>query len=194
MRLKRKTFYFISLSLPYLALILGIAVLLFIYYSGMDPDVSASFSGILFSIVLFFSASGIIWAPLYTWMVAVLLFWSRGKKPDEVRRMYLFSPVLLGCSMGIPVLFVDPAGSAVLFLWGFLHMLQLDSLAPTLLQNNDSFDVSIGIGMVWLFLAVTCAVVGYGFVGIVLLIERVLKGRGLFRDEEDTGGIQPIPL
>jgi hypothetical protein len=127
-------------------------------------------------------------------MVAVLLFWSRGRKAEEVRRMYLFSPVLLGCSMGIPVLFVDPAGSAVLFFWGFLHMLHLDSLAPTLLQNNDSFDASMGIGVAWFFLAAICMVIGYGFVGVALLLEKVLKKRGLFQEEEDAGGIQPIPL
>jgi hypothetical protein len=30
-------------------------------------------------------------------------------------------------------------------------------------------------------------IIGYGFVGVALLIERVLKKRGLFQDEEGAG-------
>lgn len=184
--MKRKTFYYISLSLPYLALLLGGALTYFAYANGVDLSVLGGSQGILLGSVMFFSVSGIVWGPLYTWMVVAMLFWGRGKHADEIRSMYLLSPVLLGCAMGLPALFVDIRNSTELLLWGFLRIANLDFIVPTLLENY-SLEESLGIGLIWAFMAALCVVIGYVFVGIVLLIERAVKRRGLFKEEEDAG-------
>ena len=182
--MKRKTFYSISLSLPYIALLLGGVLTYFAYARGFDAPTFGS-PDILLGIVFFFSVSGIVWGPLYTWMVIAMLFWGRSKNANEVRSMYLLSPVLLGCAMGIPALFVDIRSSTVSLIWGFLHIFNLDFIAPTLLENY-SLEESLGIGLLWAFMAAICLVVGYGFVVLVLLIERGMKKLKLFKEEDIT--------
>jgi hypothetical protein len=186
---KRKTFYHISLSLPYIALLISGA---FTYLAnGFEIFEASSTPTVLAGTLIFFSVSAIVWAPLYTWMVAAMLFWGRGKNADEVRGMYLLSPVLLACAMGIPALLVSIPYSAILLLWGFLHMNNLDFILPALFKNYDA-EQSLSVGLAWAFMAALCVVIGYVFVGGVLLIERVMKKRGVFRDTEDVGGM-PTP-
>ena len=141
--------------------------------------------GGLTSAIAFFSMSAIIWGPLYTWMVIVMLFWGRGKNADEVRKAYLLLPLLLACSMGIPALFFYRDGSVLLLSWGFLHLAHLDSMAPVLLKDY-SFEQALGVSVGWAIMAAVCIVVGYMFVGVILLIEQVLKRRNLFKAEEDA--------
>ena len=183
--MKRKTFYFISLSLPYLVLILGGALFFFAYAIGIDWTMLGGLPGFFFGIVVSFSLSAFIWGPLYTWMVVVLLFWSRGKNANEVRSMFLLSPVLLGCSMGIPALFVDLRSSAVLLIWGVLRVANLDFIMRTFLENN-SIEEAFFIGVMWTLMVAVSLIVGYVFVGIVFLIEKVLKQRGMFMAEEES--------
>lgn len=187
--MKRKTFYVISLSLPYIALLFGSALTAVAYIRGLDPFAFRP-GNIFLSMVFFFTLSGIVWGPLYTWLVIVILFWGRGKKADEVRRLYLLSPVLLGCSMGIPALLVDLPASGVILAWFFLHIINLDFVATALFKDYPQGGL-LGIPMLWAFMAVTCLVVGYVLVGIVLLIERVMKKRNLFKEENITSG--PLP-
>jgi hypothetical protein len=118
-------------------------------------------------------------------MVIVMLFWGRGKRANEVRTMYLLSPVLLACSMGIPAFLFFIDSSAMLLSWGFLHLANLDSVTRVLFKDS-AFEESLTAGVAWGFMAVTCIVVGYLFVGVVLLVERVLKRYNLFRGEEDA--------
>lgn len=99
--------------------------------------------------------------------------------------MFLLSPVLLGCSMGIPALFVDLRSSAVLLIWGVLHVANLDSIMQTFLENN-SIGEAFFIGVLWAFMVAISLIVGYVFVGIVLLIEKMLKQRGMFKTEEES--------
>jgi len=84
---------------------------------------------------MFFTLSAIIWAPLYTWMAVVMLLWGRGKAADEVRTLYLLSPALLACAMGFPAVLVGMPGSALMMLWGILHMNNLDFIMPVFLDN-----------------------------------------------------------
>ncbi len=183
--MKRKTFYYISLSLPYLVLILGGALLFSMYAVGIDWTMLGGLPGFFFGIVASFSVSAIIWGPLYAWMVLAMLFWGRGKNVNEIRSMYLLSPVLLGCSMGIPALFVDLRSSAILLIWGVLRVANLDFIMRTFLENN-SIEEAFFVGVMWALMAVVCLIVGYVFVGIVLLIEKVLKQRGMFTAEEES--------
>jgi hypothetical protein len=186
---KRRTFYHLSLSLPYIALLLSGA---FIYLvQGSDPFSSSSTPGILGGVLLFFTLSSILWAPLYTWMVAVMLFWGRGKTEDEVRTLYLLSPIILACAMGIPALLVDMPGSGMLVLWGVLHMNHLDFVIPALFKNFSMQD-SLSVGFTWAFMAALCILIGYIFVGCVLLIEREMNRRGLFREEMSSGEVLPV--
>jgi hypothetical protein len=123
--------------------------------------------------------------------VILLLFWGRGKPAGELRRAYLLLPVLLACSMGFPALLFYMNSSIVLLAWGFLHLANLDFLAPLLLKNyplEEAFIVSI----TWAFMAAICLVCGYLFVGIVLLIERILNRRNLFKGEENVGTTLPV--
>jgi hypothetical protein len=187
---KRKTFYHISLSLPYLALAFAAA---FTYFaSGFDPFSAGDSPGILLGSVFIFSVAGIIWGPLYTWMVVAMLFWGRGKSADEIRRMYILSPVLLACSMGIPALFVGLPNSGIFLLWGFLRMNHMDSVMPFLFRYYYH-EQSLTIGVAWAFMAALCIVIGYAFAGLVLLIESIMKKRGLFEEGDEAGGIPPAP-
>jgi len=123
-------------------------------------------------------------------MVLIMLFWGRGKKADEVRTLYLLSPALLACAMGFPVLLVSMPGSGLLLLWGVLHMNNLDYVMPVLFENY-SVEEYLNIGLAWAFMAALCIVIGYTFVACVLLIESAMKRRGLFIEEEPSGGILP---
>lgn len=98
--------------------------------------------------------------------------------------MYLLSPVLLGCAMGIPALLVNAPYSGALLLWGFLYMNKLDFIMPILFKDYQQEQV-LTAGLLWAFMAAICIVVGYMFVGIVLMIERAMKGRDFFMEEED---------
>ena len=95
--MKRKTFYHLSLSLPYFALLMSGAFT----YVVQGPNLFSSPSppGILSGIFMFFTLTAILWAPLYTWMVVVMLIWGRCKRADEVRTLYLLSPALLACAI-----------------------------------------------------------------------------------------------
>ena len=137
---------------------------------------------------MFFTLSAILWAPLYTWMVVVMLLWGRGKAADEVRTLYLLSPALLACAMGFPVVLVGMPGSALMMVWGFLHMNNLDFIMPVFLDNY-SVEQSLAIVLAWAFMAALCIVIGYAFVGGALLIERVMTRRGLFLEEESLGEV-----
>jgi len=185
---KRKTFYHISLSLPYIALLISGA---FTYLAnGFQIFESSSAPSILTGTLVFFTFSAIVWAPLYTWMVIAMLFWGRGKNVHEIRVMYLLSPVLLACATGIPALLVNGPHSGLSLLWGFLYMNKLDFIIPILFRNYDS-EQAFGIGLAWVFMAALCVVIGYAFVGIVLLIEKMLTRRGLLIEEEYVGKILP---
>lgn len=132
---------------------------------------------------MFFTLSAILWAPLYTWMVVVMLIWGRGKKADEVRTLYLLSPALLACAMGFPALLVGMPGSALMMLWGILHMSNLDFIMPVFFDNYP-VEQSLALILTWGFMAALCIVIGYAFVGCALLIERAIQRRGLFIEDE----------
>ena len=183
--MKRRTFYKLSLSIPYLVLIVTGAITylangLDIFNEAPDPSL-----GIFIGVMAFFTIAGIIWAPLYTWMVIVMLIWGRGRSTDDIRRLYMLSPFLLACSMGIPVLIMDPATSGKFLLEGILRMNNMGFAVPILLQNIDA-EMSSVIGVAWLFMAAICIVVGYVFVGIMVWIERRMTARGKFKDEPEN--------
>jgi hypothetical protein len=180
---KRKTFYHLSLSFPYIALVICGALTYFA--NGFDLFATSDPPGILMGSVFFFSIAAIIWGPLYTWMVIAVLFWGRGKSTDAVRRMYILSPLLLACSMGVPALLVGVPDSGVFLLWGFLHMNHLDFVMPVLFKNYDQ-EQSLSIGIAWAFMAALCVVIGYAFIGIAALIEHALKKRNLFKLEDEV--------
>ena len=184
--MKRKTFYHISLSLPYIALVISGALTYFA--NGFDLFTSSDPPGVLMGSVFFFSIAAIIWGPLYTWMVVALFFWGRGKSADAVRRMYILSPLLLACSMGVPALLVGIPDSGILLLWGLLHMNNLDFVMPVLFENYYQ-EQSLSIGVAWAFMAALCMVIGYAFVGMALLIERALKKQNLFKPEDGAEGL-----
>jgi hypothetical protein len=187
---KRKTFYHLTLSLPYIALLIAGAFTYFV--EGLDFFSSPTAPGILSAILAFFTLSAILWAPLYTWMVVVILFWGRGKKADEVRALYLLSPAVLACAMGLPVLLVSLPGSGFFLLWGILHMSNLDFIMPVIFENY-ALEEYLSIGLAWAFMAALCIVIGYAFVGCALLIERAMKRRGLFIEEAPSGELLPGP-
>jgi hypothetical protein len=184
---KRKTFYLLSLIIPYLALIVagGFAYLVdgFNFFESSNPP------GILLGTIYFFLISAAIWGPLYTWMVIVFLLWGRGRDADQVRRLYLLSPIVLASSMGIPVLLIEIRGSGQFLLWGFLRMNNMDFLFPSLFDSLDQ-EMSVGMGVAWVFMALICIVVGYAFVGTVAWVERIMIRRGKFKEEPEL----PVPL
>jgi hypothetical protein len=134
---------------------------------------------------MFFTLSAILWAPLYTWMVVVMLIWGRGKRADEVRTLYLLSPALLACAMGFPALLVGMPGSGLMMLWGILHMNHLDFIMPVFFDSY-AVEQSLTLVLAWAFMAALSIVIGYAFVGGALLIERGMKRRGLFIEEEHS--------
>jgi len=136
---------------------------------------------------MFFTVTAILWAPLYTWTVVVMLFWGRGKKPDEVRTLYLLSPALLASAMGFPALLVGMPGSGLMLLWGILHLSNLDFIMPVFFDHYSA-EQSLSIILAWGFMAALCIVIGYAFVGGALLIERAMQRRGMFLEEEYSGG------
>jgi hypothetical protein len=179
---KRRTFYQLSLSFPYLVLIISGVFTYFADGLNIFNDVPDSALSLFIGVMVFYTISGIVWGPLYTWMVIVMLIWGRGKSTEEVRRLYLLSPVLLACAMGIPVLITDPATSGRFFLEGILRMNNMGFAVPPLLSQGYQESSSM-IGFAWLFMAAISIVVGYAFVGIALWLERILAKRGRFKEE-----------
>lgn len=185
--MKRRTFYHVSLSLPYIALAISGA---FTYFTnGLDvfneiPPISLN---VLAGMMIFFTLSAMIWGPLYTWMVIVMLLWGRGKSTDTIRRLYILSPILLACSMGLPAMLVGIPDSVFFLLWGLLHMNNLDFVMPALVENYYE-EQSLSIGLAWVFMAVICVVIGYAFVGMALLIERALNKQNVFKSEDGPVG------
>ena len=184
----RKRFYNLSLSFPYLALLISGALTYLL--NGVDFFSLPSPSNLLSGTVAFFTFSAVIWGPLYTWMVAVMLFWSRGKHADQIRLLYLLAPVLLAFSMGFPVLLLSLPTSGSFLLWGLLRMVHLDFLM-TVFLGNFYLEQAITTILAWVFMAALCIVVGYLFVGGALLLERVMRRRGLFKEEKEAGEILP---
>ena len=179
--MKRRMFYHLSLLLPYIALAFSLAFSLLTGAIESFYDVPSSL-GVITGVVVFFGFSGIIWAPLYTWMVVIAWVWSRGRKIEEVRQLYLLSPVLLACSMGIPTLLIEPEGAGSFLLEGILRINNLGFAVPVFIRSIDS-ETSLVLGVAWLIMAVLCLVIGYAFVGGVLWVEKVLSKRGLLKDE-----------
>src|SRR5687768_4596025 len=105
------------------------------FVEGLDFFSSPSPPNLLSGTLVFFTFSAIFWAPLYTWMVIVMLFWGRGKKTEDIRTLYLLSPALLACAMGFPALLIGIPDSGLFLLWGILHMNNLDFILPVLLEN-----------------------------------------------------------
>jgi hypothetical protein len=181
---KRRTFYHLSLAIPYFTLIVSGAFTYFADGFNIFNDVPNSALSIVTGVIVFYTIAGVIWAPLYTWMVIVMLLWSRGKSTDDIRRLYMLSPVLLACSMGIPVLITDPATSGKFLLEGILRMNNMGFAIPGLL--GESSPESAYMGLAWLFMAAISIVVGYVFVGIMIWVERGLMKRGKFKNETET--------
>ena len=183
--MKRRTFYQLCLSFPYLVLIVSGA---FTYFAGgfdVFNELPNSGLNVFTGVMAFYTVAGIVWGPLYTWMVIVMLIWGRGKSTEEVRRLYLLSPVLLACSMGIPVLITDPASSGRFLLEGILRMNHMGFAVPAFVNWGYEESSSV-IGFAWLFMAAISIVVGYVFVGIAMWLERVLTKRGTFKEETDV--------
>jgi hypothetical protein len=188
--MKRRTFYHLSLAIPYLALIVSGAVTFLA--SGFDvfTDTFGSSPGIFIGVTAFFTVAGIVWGPLYTWMVIVMLLWGRKRSTDDIRRLYLLSPFLLACSMGLPALVIDPGSSGRLFAEGILRMNNMGFAIPVLF--GEVSEEPLYIGMAWLFMAAICIVVGYAFVGTVVWIERGLTKRGKFKDEPELSATKEL--
>lgn len=179
---KRKTFYHLSLSLPYIALLISVA---FTYLAEGFDILSSSSPDLVSGTFMFFALSAVIWAPLYTWMVAVMLLWGRGRSETEIRTLYLLSPALLSGAMGIPALLVSLPESGLFLLWGFIRMNHLDFMIPVLLKGY-SVDDAIAVVLVWGFMAMLCLVIGYAFVGCGLFLEKVMNHRGFFLEEQPS--------
>ncbi|HEY3476965.1 MAG TPA: hypothetical protein VGK56_20270 [Anaerolineales bacterium] len=175
--MRPRTFYHLSLLLPYIFLLISVA---FSYGSELFRDTAPL--SVLAGIFVFFSLSAVIWVPLYTWVVGVMLFWGRGKTTGEIRSLYLLSPVLLASSMAFPALLVGLPDSGPYLLWGLLRALNLDFLIQIFFQD-DYLEQAFNVVLAWAFMAALCIVIGYAFVGGVLLIERAMKSHGLLWDE-----------
>ena len=179
--MKRKSFYHLSLAVPYLALMLSGGIT----YFGNPTNPFDPPPNVLLGLMAFFTGAAVVWAPFYTWMVVVLLFWARDKTAAQVKRTYLLTPLILACSLGLPVMAIDLISTRMLVIGGLTRLLNLDFLLPTLLRNVD-VEQSLSAGFVWIVVATICLVIGYIFVGIILLIERELQKRQTFRDEPDA--------
>lgn len=180
--MKRRTFYHLSLLLPYVILLMSGALTYLM--EGTDIFASPEPPNLLMGALIFFAFGAIIWAPLYTWMVIVMLFWGRGRNDAEVRTLYLLSPVLLACAMGIPALLVGMPDSGMFLLWGVLSMNHLHFILRVFFENF-SVEQSMMVGFMWMFMAAFCLVIGYALVGCMLLLERALLKQGVLLSEPD---------
>jgi hypothetical protein len=77
-----------------------------------------------------------------------------------------------------------------MMLWGLLHLNNLDFIMPVFFDDY-SVEQSLSVVLVWAFMAALCLVIGYAFVGCVLLVERAMKRRGVFVEEGSAGGVLP---
>lgn len=182
--LNRRTFHHLSLLLPYLALCISLAVAFLTGILDRFFNTPSSLE-VVVGVIAFFGVSGIIWGPFYTWMVIVMLIWGRGKSLEDVRRLYLLSPVLLACSMGIPAIAIAVPDSIYYLLDGLLRMNDL-AFASNLLLKDVYRSSEYSLLFVWFFMAGICLVVGYAFVGIVLWIEKVLIKWRKFKDDDSV--------
>jgi hypothetical protein len=72
-----------------------------------------------------------------------------------------------------------------MLLLGFLYMNRMDFIRPILFKDYQQEQI-LTAGLVWAFMAAICIVVGYMFVGIVLMIEKAMKRRDFFKEEEEV--------
>jgi len=178
---KRRTFYHLSLLLPFVVLIASVGITVITHGFGTFPDKAIVLDS-LRNVAIFLILSAIIWGPLYIWMVVVMLLWGRGKSTADVRRLYILSPFLLAGSMGYPALLTNPVVSLQFLVGSFLQMNNMSYAAALFLNGIDQSDVLV-INIFWFMMAVLCVVVGYAFVGIGLWMERLMTRRGWFTEE-----------
>jgi len=139
----------------------------------------------------FFAFASFVWGPLYMWMVVAMLIWGWRRGTEDVRRMYILSPLLLACSMGIPVILISMPNSVWFLLSGYLYSNHMDFAVPFVIKG-DNLETSLDIGLVWLVLATLCILFGYAFVGAVLGFERAMNRRGWFKAEPDASPVNPM--
>lgn len=171
-----------SLLLPYVALLIS-GVLT--YADGFRLFADTPVLPFLTAIPVFFSFSAVIWGPLYTWMVIVMLIWGRSRSIEEIRRLYILSPCLLAGSMGYPALLVDLRMSMLLLVGGFLQINNMGYVAARLFEGFERENMLV-IGTAWFVMAAMCLGVGYIFVGIALWLERLMNQRGWLKEEFAT--------
>ena len=162
------------------------------FYAGERVDDSSPFS-IVIGTFAFFAFSAVIWMPLYTWMVVVMLLWGRGRSIAEIRTLYQLSPVLLACAMAIPAMLLDLPEAGEMFLWGFLRLSHMDPIIPVFLQREAPEQI-FRLGLAWVLMAAPCVFIGYTFVSAAELLEKVLDKRGFFLPEADENAFASAAL
>jgi hypothetical protein len=172
--MKRKTFLRLTLLIPYLALGASFAVSAPI---GNIFDFSYT-DNFLVNVLIFFTVSAIIWGPLYTWIVVVLLLWSIGRSEHEIYQAYLLSPLILAGSMGIPASLIDLPQAGMVMLWGFLYSARMEFFMRYLFPYFTGEYAAYFAALIFM-MGTLCLVVGYAIVLPVTWLDRALRKRNV---------------
>jgi hypothetical protein len=154
--MKSTTFARLALFLPYLILVES--AVYFIFYDINQKD------SLLQTFNIAWNFLAVFWFLPYTILVIILLARSKGKPFPEVKRLFLSAPFRL--------MFIAPASYVVILILGSMI-------------NRDFFDSG------WRLLLFATAVsvpasllLGYAFLGISLLLLKLLLKIGIIRDDD----------
>jgi hypothetical protein len=176
--MKRKTFLRLTLPVPYLAL--GATFAVSATVGGIfDFSYSNSF---LINLLVVFTTSAIVWGPLYTWMVLVLLLWSIGRSENEIYRVYFLAPLILAGSMGLPASLMDLPQAGMVILWGILHSARMEFFMRFIFPNFDG-EYALYFATAIFMMGTLCILIGYAFVLPITWVDRALRKRNVLITE-----------
>jgi hypothetical protein len=155
--MKSSTFARIVLLLPYLLLIESV-----VYFIVRDISEEDS---LLQSFNILWNFLAIFWYIPYTILVIYLLIWSIGKTTNQIITRYKFAPLML--------MFLSMAIFAILFLIGLL-----------LGSESDASGILMIFGVAAVVTIPASLILGYLFVGISLLLYKLLIKTGFIKDED----------
>jgi len=161
--MKPKTFFKSALLIPYILWIIGFLIVYLTSLLPDNPDYSNtnSLGNVIIMVVFYYTFGAIVWFIPYTLLAAGLLIWSRRKPITDIYKAALLSPLFFFGLMSVVsvLLFIDAGG------------------AQEIVNNAKG---------PFLVISVFSLVFGYLCVGIGMGMYKLLKSRGLIKEEMIT--------
>ena len=174
--MKTTTFLRLSLLIPFL--VWGMCVLFFVLWSGSDSSGpvanESSMLGIILWSILFYVFGIIGWFLPYLLLSFILLFWSFRSRAGVLMKVFALSPVAMAILIVV-----------------FLSMISASTQDWDMFLSNPLVSTENFFGSPLWFVILTL-VWGYICVGIGFGIYKILRRRGLIKDEVNPAAV-PVP-